>query len=216
MRKISLILLAVAFLSAAFFFFRSENALEPSAPRFPGASLEPSPPPVAAGQNLPPPAPPKAEGVAHTFLDFIRHEAKTLNATNVDADAASRRAQSAASAMGPKEFQFARDSVLANSAPSGERIMAVYLLSSAGEAGWPALREIIRAPLSRDRVEPHTEGELKSVQEKAFRLMAVDALAEEAVGSASARAELRAWAAAAADAGLASYIQKKLDDLPPL
>jgi len=65
-------------------------------------------------------------------------------------------------------------------------------------------------------VEPHTEGELKSVQEKAFRLMAVDALAEEAVGSASARAELRAWAAAAADAGLASYIQKKLDDLPPL
>jgi hypothetical protein len=216
MRKLSILLLAVALLGAALFFFRSAPPAPGTGGTFSGASLNPPPPPVSAGQNLPPPAAPKPEEAASAFVDFLRIEAKSLDTVGIDAEAAERRAQSAASSMGPKEFQFARDVALSAASASGERIMAIFLLTSAGEAGWPALRNILSAPLSRDRVEPHTEAEHKSVQEKALRLMAVDALAEEAVTSERARAELRAWASATPDASLARTIQKKLDGLPPL
>lgn len=207
-----LVVLVIIAAVATYFYQATPESSSPSAAT-PSAQALPTPAPAAP---LPPVAPPKPESVKPEFLQFLRAEAKALDSTNVDAEAAGLRAQSQASEMGPLEFQFARDTVLAESGPAREKIMSVFLLTSAGAAGWPALAGIVQAPVSREPVAPHTEAEMKSVQERAYRLMAVDALAEQAVKSAPARQELLDWLNRATEPSLRDYIQKKISDLPPL
>lgn len=179
-------------------------------------SAAPASGPSQARLPLPPIAKPKPEGVRPEFLSFLKAEAKSLDSPNVNAEDAARRAFDEAQKMGPAEFEFARNTVLSEEAGAGERIMAVFLLTSAGEAGWPALRDIVRSPVSREPFDPHTEAEMKSMQEKAFRLMAIDALAEQAIQSPEARQELMGWLREATDPSIRKTIQAKLDELPPL
>jgi len=115
--------------------------------------------------------------------------------------------------MGGEEMAAAKDLVLSGEGPANERIMATYLLTLAGPSAWPSLKEIASAP-AKEKGGPHnSEGEVKAVQEKAQKLMAIDALAEQASTDAAAKDELGQWARELPDRYLRDYADKKWKSL---
>lgn len=182
----------------------------------PSPSAAPVTPAAAPASPAAVAPPPSADGVNPVFVAFLKREAALLESTKNDAVKAEQRVEVQAEAMGPREISFAKDTALAPQAAANERILSAYLLVSAGEKAWSAIQELLLAPLSRARAEPHTIEEAKAMQEKALRLMAVDGLAEQAATNARARELLSRMASEVQDPGLRNYILQKLGELPPL
>ncbi len=154
------------------------------------------------------------EIVSPAFSGFIATEAASLSSPHLHAAAAEARVASQAAGMGEAEIEFARDLALAPEAAGNQRVLAVYILTAGGKKTWAALKDIALAPTSSNRAEPHSMEELNNTRSKAFSIMAVDALADQAAKNAEAREELARWESEAKDSTIRSYIQKKLKDLP--
>jgi hypothetical protein len=115
--------------------------------------------------------------------------------------------------MGPEEIRYAKELVVERQGGANQRIMAVYLLTLAGPKAAEALREIALAPLPDARVEPHTEGEHRLMEEKAQRVTAIDALFEQAKGHPERKDAFLRLADEERDPGLRRYILKKAQSL---
>lgn len=211
MKRIILAVAAILMLFVLLFLFRDHPRLEPLV-----APLQKLAPPVASSPGsapsvalpLPPPPGAKAE-----FLEFLGKESIALDSTNLEAEAAERRSLDQAQAMGPLEIQYSRDIVLSESS-ANQRVLALYLLTLAGPKAAGALREIVVAPLPDGRVKVDSEEEHRLMQEKAQRVTAIDALADQAKRDPSKRDSLARMADEVRDPGLRSYILKKIQSLP--
>lgn len=199
--------LALLLLFAALLVWRREAIPVPGLEPEPVASspLAPSRPLPA----LPPPAPPKEEGVNPGLVKDIKAEALLFDQPKVDMLASQRRIEAMAAAMGPKEIQFARDKALDDKGSAAESIVSLYLLVTGRQYG--ALQDVALAPRKyRTGSDPHSLEATKGMQEKAKVNMAVEALLEAAKADPDARRRLEEIATATDDPALRSYILKKL------
>jgi hypothetical protein len=177
------------------------------------AALRPAVPPPKAFQEKQAVLPP-LEGVDGKFLQFVLDEAPKIDSLNVNAEEADRRARAQVDSLGERELEFLGKMVNSEGATGPQKIYSVYLLDLAGERAWGSLREVALAPLKERMAAPHTMEEVKSMQEKAFVYMAVDALAEQAETNPKAVEELERWAAEARNPEVRAYILQKLKELP--
>jgi hypothetical protein len=206
------ILAAAAFVIAfALFYFRDHPRLEPLVA--PLQNITSAPSPVANPAPSVPPAVPPPAGAKPEFVEFLGKESVAMDSTNVDAESAERRAMDQAAAMGPLEIQYSRDTVLSGKGSANQRVLALYLLTLAGPKAAGALREVVLAPLPDGRVQPHSEEEHKLMQEKAQKVTAIDALADQAKQDPSARDSLLRLADEVRDQGLRAYILKKIQSI---
>jgi hypothetical protein len=211
MKRIILAVAAVLVVLTALFLYRDHPRLAPlMAPLQTLAPSAPSSaPPVGVAPALPPPPP----GAKPEFVEFLGKESIALDSTNLDAEAAERRALEQAAAMGPLEIQYSKDVVLSEGS-ANQRVLALYLLTLAGPKAAGALREIVLAPLPDGRVKADSEEEHRLMQEKAQRVTAIDALADQAKKDPAARDSLLRLADEVRDQSVRAYILKKIQSLP--
>jgi hypothetical protein len=211
MKRITLAVAAILIILVVLFLFRDHPRLEPLV-----APLQKLAPSVASSPASAPslaPALPPPPGAKPGFVEFMGRESIALDSTNLDTEAAERRALDQAEAMGPLEIQYSRDIVLSEGS-ANQRVLALYLLTLAGPKAAGALREIVLAPLPDGRVKADSEEEHRLMQEKAQRVTAIDALADQAKKDPAARDSLLRLADEVRDQGLRAYILKKIQSLP--
>jgi hypothetical protein len=203
--------LAAFVIAFALFYFRDHPRLEPLVAPLQNITTAPSP--LPSPQASVPPAVPPPAGAKPEFVEFLGKESVAMDSTNVDTESAERRAMDQAASMGPLEIQYSRDTVLSGKGSANQRVLALYMLTLAGSKAAPALREIVLAPLPDARVQAHSEEEHKLMQEKAQKVTAIDALAEQVKQDGNARDSLLRLADEVRDPGLRSYILKKIQGI---
>jgi hypothetical protein len=211
MKRIILAAAAIIVVLSALFFYRDHPQLAPLVA--PLQALAPSAPATPAPTAGVSPALPPPPGAKSEFVEFLGRESIALDSTNLDAEAAERRSMEQAEKMGPLEIQYSRDIVLSEGS-ANDRVLALYLLTLAGPKAAGALREIVLAPLPDGRVKADSEEEHRLMQEKAQRVTAIDALADQAKKDPAARDSLLRLADEVRDQGLRSYVLKKIQSLP--
>lgn len=214
MKRILLVLVLVIGAGVGIFLLlpKSENGELHPAKLLP-AALRPTVPPPKVLQDKQAVLPP-LDGVDGKFLQFVIDEAPKIDSLNVNAEEADRRARAQVDDLGDRELEFLGKFVNSEGATGPQKIYSVYLLDLAGERAWNALREVALTPLKERMAAPHTVDEAKSMQEKAFIYMAIDALAEQAESNPKAVEELERWAAEVRNPDIRDYILEKLKELP--
>ncbi len=214
MKKLLFVLLLVIGVGVGAFLLmpKSENGELQPTKLLPAALRPVAPPPKALQEKQA--VLPSLDGIDGAFLQFVIDEAPKIDSLNVNAEEADRRARNQVEALGEKELEFLGKFVNSEGATAPQKIYSVYLLDLAGERAWGALKEVALAPLKERMAAPHTVDEVKSMQEKAFIYMAIDALAEQAESNPKAAEELERWAAEVRNPDIREYILKKLKELP--
>lgn len=219
MKRLLLILAIVCMVSAGLLLWRYWNIANDQGIA-PGTVDSTAP---ATGGNTPPPAPnagippvPSPSGVSPAFVTFLQTEARSLDSTKVNAEAAEQNVAEQAALMGENEIRYARDLALGPQNPANQRILAAFLLGAAGAKGRPACGELILATTNSNRAEPDSIDELKNVQSKSISLMCVDAIADAAKTDRTAREDLRRLAAQVKDSTIKNHIAERIRTLPSL
>lgn len=208
MKRLGLLFAALFLGLVALFLNKDHPRLEPLvAPLqklIPLANVASTPVPAVAPAVTPP------AGANPAFVKFLGEESVRLDSPSVDTEAAERRSMEQAAQMGPLDILYSRDTVLSGKGSANQRVLALYLLTLAGPKAAGALREIVLAPLPDGRVAAHSEEEHALMQEKAQKVTAIDALAEQAKQDPAARDSLLRLADEVRDPGLRAYILKKI------
>lgn len=145
---------------------------------------------------------------------FLQTESALMNSTGIDPLAAENRARAQAQSMVERDFIAAKELALKMDGPANQKILSVYLLGLALPKSLAQLREFITAPLrAKQNPEPHTLDEIRYSQERAQRIMAIDAVAERARTSSEAKDALMRMAAETRDQSIREYIQKKIKEI---
>ncbi len=213
MKRVIPVLAVVLVLGAFAFTWWSKSHTEPAPVTVPNAAPTGT---ATATAALPKTAVPPPPNLSPEFSTFLVEEARSLDSTKVDAQAAEARVLQEAERMGETEIRYARDLVLSAESPANLRVMAIYALTKAGSKASRVLKEIALPPTNSARAEPHTLAEHQNVQAKSFALMAIDALAEQAKTDPALRDELVRLASSARDSTIQQYIEQKIRELPPL
>lgn len=217
MKRLIPILAIVALLSAGLLYWRTQNLAKES-DISPGTvdSTAPIPEPAqqipAPGAGVPPV--PSPSGVSSSFVSYLQTEARSLDAPSLNAGAAEKGIAEQAAAMGENEIRYARDLALGPQNPANQRILATFLLGATGTKGRSALRDLILMNHNSNRAAPDSLDEMKNTQQKAMSMMAIDALAEQALKDPTAKAELQRLSGEVKDETLKKHIQQKLRELP--
>lgn len=184
-----------------------EGVLLPSSDR-PWGGAEPS-----GGAS--PLAPQAVATVSPAFLQFVAQEARALDGTTVDTASAEKRLQAQADAMSLGEVEHLKELALGKANPANQKILGVHLLGKAGLKAWPALLEILKAPVAQEAPPQHSVEEVRWMQERALREMSLEALLEQASRDPRALELLREAVEKISDPSFAARVRKKLQDLEP-
>ncbi|MCB0420404.1 MAG: hypothetical protein KDD61_05380 [Bdellovibrionales bacterium] len=122
----------------------------------------------------------------------------------------SNRAASLADAEQAELVKIARNL----SEPAQKKILAVYMLSLGKSGTLQSLTDFIEAPLQAEPdADPHSPEDAKRVQEKSLKIMAIEALVEQAKTDPQARSLLERSMENIADPYLRNYAKRKLTEL---
>jgi hypothetical protein len=157
-----------------------------------------------------PPAPPAGP----EFQKWLASEATQVGRTNVNTE--QKKAQLAQIISGLTEAQARQlaQTALNTSATAGEKILSVYLLVEGGARTRAELQQLLTTAPSVTGPQPaHSEGELRSVQERSFRVMAVDGMIAQSKTDPAALETLERTIPSIPDAYVKQYAQRRLSEL---
>lgn len=148
------------------------------------------------------------------FREWVTVQARSLDLPKVDSAQIERELQSVIASLTSEQAGELTRMALNASALPRERILATYLLASAGTKASGALSEVIQTPM--DQVAspaPHSQDEINNVREKSLRIMAIDALAQQARSDSHAREVLEKSIPGIQDPYVRTYAQEKLSEI---
>lgn len=233
MRRSVIIIIAVVFILAGFYFFQSHETsdnqqgvlakLTQLLPQTSAVSATANAQVSSAGtpptNTLPPMEinnPPDFQTMNDLQIkDWIRQESRTMNSTSLNADEIQIRLRAQSQTLAPEQLttlvKFVQDTAM----PANERILAAYMLNlNSTTAGIDAMYELSAQPVVSHGVSvPHSEAELRNAQEMALRYMQVDELFARARTDSNARDKLSLLSQQAQSEQVRSYAQRKLQEL---
>lgn len=177
------------------------------------ASQKPSPskdsvsPTAITTQAGEPPADP-------VFAKWIEREGDEVNRPKVDSTSKAIEMQRVVADLNAKQQRQLLQTLLDTAANAGSRILSIYLLSEAGSRADGEIAAFLQAPVPNfGPSEPHSEAELRNQQERAMRLMAIDAMAARALKDPSAVTTFEKTVPTISDPFVRGYAQKKLKEV---
>lgn len=146
---------------------------------------------------------------------WLQEEAKALDAAS-QPQATEQRLKERAKNLQNNEVQFLAQVANEIARPANQRILATYLLTLSLENTASGLEVILRAPLqvsAVDAAKTHSPEETLSMQEKALKRMAIDALIEKVKQMPSWRPQAEAIFKTIPDSNLRQYAESRLLEL---
>lgn len=147
------------------------------------------------------------------FKDWIRREASQLDAIGIDTADRERKIRRALSTLTAGQSRQLLQTAKDPKAPSREKILSTYLLVESGAQGQRELAELIKSPMDKAVVTPHSEAEYKGVRDKSLRIMAIDGLYARARSDREAHEHLARVTSQIEDPFVRSYAEDKLRQL---
>lgn len=154
-----------------------------------------------------------SEDVDPRFSHWFQSEAALVNSTSVDQKAKETEMREIAKKLTPKQIQYLQKKAAHAQSPQVEKILSVYLLSLGGEATQGALVETASNNPNLEPAEPHSVQEVQNNQERASRIIAIDAIAESDKPLSMRIAELQKIIQQQQDATIKNYAQRKQSEL---
>lgn len=146
---------------------------------------------------------------------WLQEEAKTLDSFS-QAPGTEQRLKDRARNLKENEIQFLAQVANDLVHPANHRILATYLITLSLEKTLLGLEAVLTAPLqipAADAAKTHSPEETLSMQEKALKRMAIDAMIEKLKKDPSWRAQAEAIFRSIPDSSLRQYAESRLLDL---
>lgn len=153
------------------------------------------------------------EDIDPRFSRWFQSEAALVNSTSVDQKAKEAEMREMAKTLTPKQIQYLQKKAAHPQSPQVEKILSVYLLSLGGDATQGALVETASNNPNLEPAEPHSVQEVQNNQERASRIIAIDAIAESNKPLSLRIAELQKIIQQQQDATIKNYAQRKQSEL---
>lgn len=154
-----------------------------------------------------------SEEIDSRFSRWFQDEAKLVNSTSLDRKAKEVELREMVKTFTPRQIQYLQKKVTDVQSPQVEKILSVYLLSLGGDATQDALVETASQNLNLEPAEPHTVQEVKNNQDRASRIIAIDAIAESDKPISLRIADLQKIIQQQQDATVKNYAQRKQSEL---
>jgi hypothetical protein len=159
------------------------------------------------------PAPPSADP---EFQKFIAKESKDVDATHIDSEKKRMELAQVIAHLTPVQARQLLQTAQNPGSTAGERILSAYLMIEAGPRAEAELRQLVTSPIPHPEPhETHSEDELRSMQERSVRAMAVDGLIARAEKQPATREALAKTILDIPDPYIKSYAQKRLAEIKP-
>ncbi len=185
------------------------SAVKAQAPKnFPARS------PIAGGQNS------QEESFTtdtdRQFQDWLRTEAKSLDAPSVNSDKKSAEIGQFVKKLTPQQAKQLLVTARDPHAPAAEKILSTYLLVQGQDRSHVELEALITSPLPESGPrEAHSEAEMLSVREKTLRIMAIDGMFSRAQKDPRLYADMARLISDIEDPFIRSYARQKYERLQP-
>lgn len=193
----------------------SAAALRAQSPNMGSAASEPSAPTKGLPNTLSPSAAaPPATPADPDFQKWLSEEAKEVDQPHINSEKKRKELAAVIVQLTPTQAQQLLQTAQNSSSSAGEKILSTYLLVEGGAKSRVELRQLIATPpLYSGAQETHSEGELRSVQERSQKIMALEGLISQAEHDPAARADLAQSISTIQDSYIRSYAQKRFDEL---
>jgi len=150
------------------------------------------------------------------FQTWLTTEAKNVDKPSLDGEQAKAKIAKIASHLTESQARHLLQTVKSDSSSAGEKILSTYILVEAGGLAQSEMKELITSALeNRGPSKPHSEAEMRSVQDRSLRLMAIDGLGEHAKTDANARATLAQSIPGIQDPYIRKYAEQRLKEATP-
>jgi hypothetical protein len=177
----------------------------------PSADIDIPAPPSAPPAAQEEPAPPV---VSKDFLRWFATEAQNIEARDVDTLATEAELKARVRRFRKNEISYLVSRMSSSLAPASERILASYLVGLAATTSSEALVDIASQGIENPGPHPaHSIEEAKSARERAFKIMAVDAIYNSEAPVSQKIDKLNAIVNHTPDATVKQYAADKADDL---
>ena len=160
------------------------------------------------------PAPVTMPEQSRALTRWFISEAQHIEDRDVDTLATEKELKARAARLTNADIDFLAGRAMSPVAPASERILANYLLGLAADHATNALIQIANRPLDNPGpAAPHSIDEAKNVQERAFKIMAVDAIFHSNSETSQKVAQLQSIINQTPDSTVKKYATGKLGEL---
>jgi len=147
------------------------------------------------------------------FAKWIHEEANQIEQLTPNSAAIRQRLVDVTRSLTPAQAWQLFATARSPGAPAKEKIFAAFVLAEAGDRANVQLQQLITAPvITTAPQEPHSEGEMKGIQERSLRLMALEALIGRAEHDPAAREVLEHSIPNIPDTYMKQLAQRRLDE----
>lgn len=154
-----------------------------------------------------------SEEIDSGFSRWFKDEAALVNSTSIDRKTKESELREMVKTFTPRQIQYLKEKISNPQSPQVEKILSVYLLSLGGDSTQDALVETASQNLNLEPAEPHTVQEIQNNQDRASRIIAIDAIAESNKPISVRIAELQKIIQQQQDATIKNYAQRKQSEL---
>jgi hypothetical protein len=148
------------------------------------------------------------------FAKWLEREGEEVNRPKIDPVKKSADMRKALAELNTKKQRQLLQTLLDTAASAGSRILSIYLLSEAGPQTNGEIAAFLQAPIpSFGESAPHSVAETRNQQERAMRLMAIDAMAARALKEPSSLSAFEKTVSTIADPSVRAYAQRKLKEV---
>ena len=149
-----------------------------------------------------------------SFKKWLRDEEGHLNDDKFAFSKKVETLSEVANSISEPQADFLLETILSKTSTANSKILSTYLLTQASSLSVSYLLKLAVSPLPKNKMkEAHTLNETRYMQEKALRIMSIDALVERSKNRKEALSALRVARDKVLEPGLKSYIESKIKSL---